>query len=173
VEDQAAYMREICMDNHCVGYEVADTPEQRAILWAARREARNSIKLSHAGDILISGDVCLPISHFGEMVEFVHQVADDLGLQIYVFGHAGDGNLHTETIIARNNEAMARLGAEATDRIVRQALSLGGTIAGEHGVGLAKKIYLEAEHGQAVDLMRAIKATFDPKGIMNPGKIWV
>jgi len=173
VEDQAAYMREICMDNHCVGYEVADTPEQRAILWAARREARNSIKLSHAGDILISGDVCLPISHFGEMVEFVHQVADDLGLQIYVFGHAGDGNLHTETIIARNDESMARLGAEATDRIVRQALSLGGTIAGEHGVGLAKKIYLEAEHGQAVDLMRAIKATFDPKGIMNPGKIWV
>jgi len=115
----------------------------------------------------------LPISHFGEMVEFVHQVADDLGLQIYVFGHAGDGNLHTETIIARNDESMARLGAEATDRIVRQALSLGGTIAGEHGVGLAKKIYLEAEHGQAVDLMRAIKATFDPKGIMNPGKIWV
>lgn len=173
VEDQAAYMREICQDNHCASYEIADTPEQRAVLWAARREARNSIKLSHAGEILISGDVCLPISHFGEMVEYVHEVARDTGLRIYVFGHAGDGNLHTETIITRGDEAMARLGTEATDLIVRRALSLGGTIAGEHGVGLAKKIYLEEEHGPAVELMRAIKGVFDPKGIMNPGKIFV
>jgi D-lactate dehydrogenase (cytochrome) len=173
VEDQAAYMREICQDNHCASYELADTPEQRAVLWAARREARNSIKLSHAGEILISGDLCLPISHFGDMVEYVHEVARDTGLRIYVFGHAGDGNLHTETIITRNDEAMARLGTEATDRLVRRTLSLGGTIAGEHGVGLAKKIYLEEEHGPAVDLMRAIKGVFDPKGIMNPGKIFV
>jgi D-lactate dehydrogenase (cytochrome) len=173
VEDQAAYMREICQDNHCASYELADTPERRAVLWAARREARNSIKLSHAGEILISGDVCLPISHFGEMVEYVHEVARDTGLRIYVFGHAGDGNLHTETIIARGDDAMARLGTEVTDRIVRRALSLGGTIAGEHGVGLAKKVYLEEEHGPAVELMRAIKGVFDPKGIMNPGKIFV
>ncbi|NLT73985.1 MAG: FAD-binding oxidoreductase [Chloroflexi bacterium] len=172
VEDQAAYMREICTDNHCASFELADTPEQRAVLWAARREARNSIKLSHAGEILISGDVCLPISHFGEMVEYAHQVARETGLRIYVFGHAGDGNLHTETIIARDDAEMARLGSHATDLIVRRALALGGTIAGEHGVGLAKKIYLEEEHGPAVEMMRAIKSVFDPRGIMNPGKIF-
>jgi len=172
VEDQMAYMHEICGDNHCASFESADSPEQRDILWAARREARNSIKLYHAGEILISGDVCLPISHFGEMVEYVHEVARDTGLQIYVFGHAGDGNLHTETIITRNDEAMARLGDEATERIVRRALSLGGTIAGEHGVGLAKKMFIEEEHGSAVDLMRAIKGALDPRGIMNPGKIF-
>ena len=106
------------------------------------------------------------------MVEYVHEVARDTGLQIYVFGHAGDGNLHTETIITRNDEAMARLGDEATERIVRRALSLGGTIAGEHGVGLAKKMFIEEEHGSAVDLMRAIKGALDPRGIMNPGKIF-
>ena len=120
----------------------------------------------------MSGDVCLPMSRFGEMVTFVHQVSTETGLQIYAFGHAGDGNLHTEIIIARDDEAMARLGNQATERIVRHALSLGGTIAGEHGVGLAKKPFIEQEHGAAVDLMRAIKQALDPRGIMNPGKIF-
>lgn len=173
VEDQVAYMREICEDHHCIAFDVADTPEQRAILWAARREARDSIKRSHAGDILISGDVCVPISHFGEMVEFVHEVAERLGLRIYVFGHAGDGNLHTETIIRRNDPEHLRLGDQATEEIVQRALAFGGTIAGEHGVGLAKKSYLIQEHGPTVvALMKAIKQAFDPKGIMNPGKIF-
>jgi D-lactate dehydrogenase (cytochrome) len=173
VEDQVAYMREINVDHNCVEFDVAGTPERRAVLWAARREARDSIKLSHAGEILVSGDVCVPISHFGEMVEFVHEVAARTGLRIYVFGHAGDGNLHTETILRRNNDEDARLGDQATDEIVRRALALGGTIAGEHGVGLAKKAFLLEEHGpEVVALMQAIKQVFDPKGIMNPGKIF-
>lgn len=173
VEDQVDYMREICQDHACLEFDVAATPERRAVLWAARREARDSIKLSHAGEILVSGDVCVPISHFGEMVEYVHQVAQDTGMRIYVFGHAGDGNLHTEMIMRRGNEDDARRGDRATDAIVRRALALGGTIAGEHGVGLAKKAFLEAEHGpEVVALMKAIKQVFDPKGIMNPGKIF-
>jgi D-lactate dehydrogenase (cytochrome) len=173
VEDQVAYMREICGDHNCVEFDVAGTPERRAVLWAARREARDSIKLSHAGEILVSGDVCVPISHFGEMVEYVHEVARQTGMRIYVFGHAGDGNLHTETILRRGNEDDVRNGDQATDAIVRRALALGGTIAGEHGVGLAKKAFLEAEHGpEVVALMKAIKQVFDPKGIMNPGKIF-
>ncbi len=173
VEDQVAYMREICEDHNCLEFDVAATPERRAVLWAARREARDSIKLSHAGEILVSGDVCVPISHFGEMVEYVHQVARETGMRIYVFGHAGDGNLHTEMILRRSNEDDARRGDRATDAIVRRALAVGGTIAGEHGVGLAKRIFLEAEHGpEVVALMKAIKQVFDPKGIMNPGKIF-
>ncbi len=173
VEDQVAYMREICQDHNCLEFDVAATPERRAVLWAARREARNSIKLSHAGEILVSGDVCVPISHFGEMVEYVHQVAQKTGMRIYVFGHAGDGNLHTEMIIRPGNEEVARQGDRATEAIVRRALALGGTIAGEHGVGVAKRGFLEAEHGpEVVALMQAIKQVFDPKGIMNPGKIF-
>lgn len=173
VEDQVAFMREICMDHNCVEFDVAATPERRAVLWAARREARDSIKLSHAGEILVSGDVCVPISHFGEMVECVHQTALRTGLRIYAFGHAGDGNLHTETILRRGSEEDARLGDQATNEIMRRALAVGGTIAGEHGVGLAKKAFLLEEHGPAaVALMKAIKQVFDPKGIMNPGKIF-
>ena len=86
-------------------------------------------------------------------------------------GHAGDGNLHTEIIVRREDaEEMAR-GMRAGEAIVTYALELGGTIAGEHGVGYLKRQFLRQEHGNAVDVMRSIKALFDPNGIMNPGKI--
>ena len=172
IEEQLDYLKELCEDNHCSSFEMATTAEARQKLWMARQEARESIKQSHPGRMLVSGDVCVPISRFGEMVKYVHEAAQRHDLLIYAFGHAGDGNLHTEAIVRREEAAEFARGLQATDEIVERALELGGTASGEHGVGLGKRQFMIKEHGGSLDVMRTIKAAIDPRGIMNPGKIF-
>lgn len=116
--------------------------------------------------------MCVPLSKFSDMVEFVHNVAERLQIRIYAFGHAGDGNLHTETIAFREDEDEFARGMQATEEIVEYALGLGGTVAGEHGIGLGKRQFMAQEHGPSLKVMQAIKDLLDPKGIMNPGKIF-
>jgi D-lactate dehydrogenase (cytochrome) len=171
IEEQVEYLRELCDDHGCIDFQVSTNAENREELWTARREAREAIKQCHAGQAMVSGDVCVPISQFSAMIEFVHATAGELSLRIYTFGHAGDGNLHTEVIADRANADEFARAIEATSRIVGQSLELGGTIAGEHGVGIAKREFMAREHGASLDVMRAIKNLLDPKGIMNPGKI--
>lgn len=171
IEEQVEYLRELCEDNGCLDFQVSSNAETREELWTARREAREAIKQCHAGQAMVSGDVCVPISQFSAMMEFVHDTAEEMSLQIYTFGHAGDGNLHTEVIADRANAEEFARAIEATNRIVARALEVGGTIAGEHGVGVAKREFMAREHGASLEVMRAIKRLFDPKGIMNPGKM--
>ncbi len=172
VEEQIGFLREICEDNACASFEDALSAEECERLWKARKEAHDSIKFSNAGKVMVSGDVCVPISRFAEMIPFVHDVGRRVGLKIYAFGHAGDGNMHTETIASREVPGELERAHEATAAIVRRALELGGTVAGEHGIGVAKREFLAEEHGPSLELMRSIKRLFDPKGIMNPGKIF-
>lgn len=172
VMEQVEYLQELCEDNDCKKFEMATTPEARERLWLARAEAHDSIKFSHPGKVMISGDVCVPISRFADMVEFVHETSERLNLQIYAFGHAGDGNLHTETIALRADADEFSRGTQATDEIVQHALKMGGTVAGEHGIGLGKRHFMQQEHGDSLSMMAAIKNLFDPNGIMNPGKIF-
>lgn len=172
VVEQVDYLRELCEDNGCTDFADATTPEARQTLWLARSAARDSIKASHPGCTLISGDICVPMSRFAEMVEFVNDTREAVGLPIYSFGHAGDGNLHTEIIVHRELAEEFARGNRATEQIVRRAIELNGTATGEHGVGLGKRQFMEQEHGEALQVMRAIKAALDPKGIMNPGKIF-
>ncbi|MBC7237328.1 MAG: hypothetical protein H5T69_15915, partial [Chloroflexi bacterium] len=173
IEEQIEYLRELCEDHHCIDFQSAMTTEAREKLWAARSEAHDSIKFSHPGAVMIAGDVCVPISRFGEMVRFVHELAKRVNLPIYAFGHAGDGNLHTETIAHREDPEEFARGIQATNEIIKQGLALGGTVAGEHGVGWAKREFMALEHGTSLEVMKAIKQLFDPLGIMNPGKIFV
>lgn len=171
IEEQMTFLREVCEDHACTDFQVATSPEERERLWSARAEAHDSMKMSHPGCTMISGDVCVPISQFGRTIAHVHSVAERLGLQIYTFGHAGDGNLHTEIIVHREDAEELARGMRAGEEIVTYALQVGGTIAGEHGVGYLKRQFMRQEHGAAVELMRGLKALFDPNGIMNPGKI--
>ncbi|NLV74517.1 MAG: FAD-binding protein [Chloroflexi bacterium] len=172
IEEQLEFLRELCEDHGCLAFDQATNTEARNKLWVARKEAHDSIKESHPGKTMISGDVCVPMSCFGEMVHFVHQVSERTGLIIYVFGHAGDGNLHTEAIVDRQVEGEYELGLAATDEIVNHALEVGGTASGEHGVGLGKRQFMLTEHGDSLAVMRIIKQTLDPNGILNPGKIF-
>ncbi|OGO06856.1 MAG: hypothetical protein A2Y73_00775 [Chloroflexi bacterium RBG_13_56_8] len=172
VEEQTDYLREICQEHNCSDFQVATTAEARERLWAARAEAHDSIKFSHPGRIMISGDVCVPVSKFGDMVEFVHETAQRLDLLIYTFGHAGDGNIHSEIIVTKENSEEFARGNRATEMIIQRALELDGTVAGEHGVGLGKRQFMAQEHGASLKVMKDIKDLLDPQGIMNPGKIF-
>jgi len=172
IEEQMAYLKELCEDNHCSDFQAGMTTEQREKLWKARQEAHDTIKFSHAGWRQISGDVCVPISRFAEMVEFTHDLSEREGLALYVFGHAGDGNLHTDMIVPPDDPAAFASAMRVLDSIIARALEVGGTIAGEHGIGLGKRHFMVKEHGKSLELMRAIKDLIDPKGIMNPDKIF-
>lgn len=172
VQDQLTYLEQICEDNNCQSYRVSLDAEQREDLWRARSEARDAIKFAHPGQAMISGDVCVPISRFTEVVEYTERVSQETGLPVYAFGHAGDGNIHTEIIADRDISGELERAIEASDDIVRFALQMGGTVAGEHGIGVAKMGFMDAEHGPALQIMRQIKAVIDPKNIMNPGKIF-
>jgi D-lactate dehydrogenase (cytochrome) len=172
VQDQVEYLREIAHDNGCLDFQLATGYESRQELWSARQAAHDSMKLSHPGCTMIAGDACVPISKFGDVVQFAHDLGEETGVTIYVFGHAGDGNLHTEAIGYKDDEEQFARAVEATDAIVNYALQAGGTVAGEHGIGFMKRHFMSQEHGESLEVMRSIKALFDPKGIMNPGKVF-
>ena len=172
VQEQVEYAREVCEDNGSVDFQVALTPEAYEKLWSGRREAHDSMKLCHPGCTMIAGDVCVPISKFGYMVEFAHSLSRRFDVLIYAFGHAGDGNLHTEIIAHKEDEDEFSRALSASDEVVTRALELGGTVAGEHGIGFAKRQFMSKEHGPSLQLMGAIKGLLDPNGIMNPGKIF-
>lgn len=102
------------------------------------------------------------------MVRVTEETAASMGLEIVIAGHVADGNVHT--VVPVTEEECERAHA-FSDRLVEHALSVGGTATGEHGIGVAKKKYLRVEHGEAVDVMAAIKSTLDPRGLLNPGKV--
>ncbi|MEO6235849.1 MAG: FAD-linked oxidase C-terminal domain-containing protein, partial [Vicinamibacterales bacterium] len=140
-------------------------------LAAARRNAFSALARRRPTTIL--EDVTVPRSELATMVTFIAETAAAFHLQIGTFGHMGDGNLHP-TFLAdeRDADEMARVH-RALEAIVTRTLELGGTITGEHGVGLAKKAWLRQQMGDAsFDLMRQIKQTIDPQGLLNPGKIF-
>ncbi len=148
------------------------TPESRAALWQARHDAYFAALALRPGSRGWTTDVCVPISRLAECIHDTKRDVDASPLTGALVGHVGDGNFHM--IFPVNPEAPDEI-AEAqrlTDRLVERALALGGTCSGEHGVGLGKLRFLEAEHGRdALDVMRTIKQALDPHNLMNPGKL--
>jgi D-lactate dehydrogenase (cytochrome) len=169
--EQAERFAEIVEANGGGPFEWTSREEDRLRLWQARHDAFWATKNIVPGkpDNLAT-DVCVPISRLAECVV---QTQDDLaahGLYGPIIGHVGDGNFHVGLYCDRNDpDDVARVKA-AYDRLVARALAMGGTCTGEHGIGSGKRDYLEQEHGDAVRVMRVIKAALDPDNIMNPGK---
>jgi D-lactate dehydrogenase (cytochrome) len=125
---------------------------------------------THPGQRWVILDVAVPISAYPALVGHTEQTLARHGATGYMVGHAGDGNLHVT--LPFNDEAGYQRAAAVNEGVVLKALELGGTATGEHGVGIGKARYMRREHGPALDVMRAIKHLLDPKGIMNPGKIF-
>ena len=111
-----------------------------------------------------------PISAYPALIGYVEQLKAEYNITAYMIGHAGDGNIHVEFPYA--NDAEFERALMLDKMIVHKALDLGGTATGEHGVGMGKAMFMEREHGAALDVMRAIKQALDPNGILNPGKIF-
>lgn len=140
-------------------------------LWSARRAiSPSTFKLKPHK---ISEDVVVPRSLIPELVEFTEQLGDELGLIILTFGHAGDGNIHVNIMLDRNNSLELAAGQTAKERLFRKVIRMGGTITGEHGVGITKSAYLGHEiDAPTMAVMQAIKKALDPLNILNPGKIF-
>ena len=173
VVEQAEAVEAVARDFGATSFEAATDPEARNRLWKARHDAywaAIALKPGHRG---ITTDVCVPISRLTEAVVKAKETAKASGQTSCIVGHVGDGNFHCLILFPENDQA-ALEKAWALDReIVAQGLALGGTCSGEHGIGLGKREFLEQEHGDgALSVMRALKATLDPKGIMNPGKMF-
>jgi D-lactate dehydrogenase (cytochrome) len=173
VVEQAETVEAVARDFGATSFEAATDPEARNRLWKARHDAywaAVALKPGHRG---ITTDVCVPISRLTEAVVKAKETAEASGLTSCIVGHVGDGNFHCLILFPDNDQA-ALEKAWALDReIVSQGLAFGGTCSGEHGIGLGKREFLEQEHGEgALSVMRALKATLDPKGIMNPGKMF-
>jgi len=171
VAEQAALFGEIAADFGAEGFEWADKVEDRARLWKMRHDAYYAQKAHRAGAQVKNTDVCVPISKLADAVALARREALELGLTVSMVGHAGDGNFHCGIIVNHDDaEEMAR-ALEFSHRLNQLAIALGGTISGEHGIGIGKTGYMEAQHGDALDVMRIIKAGLDPQNIMNPGKL--
>ena len=171
VAEQAETFGEIADELGGGPFQWSARAEERNRLWQARHDAHWSGLSLRPGAKNISTDVCVPISRLAEcIVETEDDIARN-GFIAPIVGHAGDGNFHVNLLLDMDSPAEIEAGEAFVARLNQRALALGGTCTGEHGIGQGKIAFLEAELGGAVDVMRAIKATLDPKGIMNPGKV--
>ncbi|MDF1544691.1 MAG: FAD-binding oxidoreductase, partial [bacterium] len=140
--------------------------------WEIRHYVTDSIKYRQPGYTIIRNDVAFPISALPEMVRYCQELAKEHQIMIHAFGHVGMGLLHALILADKNNQENWATGMKVNDLIIKKTLEFGGTISGEHGIGLGHKDLIDLEHGSSVELMRKIKRGLDPHLIMNPGKIF-
>ena len=149
----------------------ASDAQETEELWQARRSISPAVLSLRPHKI--SEDVVVPRAKIPELVAFLERLAAELNLLILSFGHAGDGNIHVNIMLDRSIEEEQQRGLEAKTRLFRFVLSLGGTLSGEHGIGITKADFLSLEiNPPSLSLMRRLKQLFDPNNILNPGKIF-
>jgi glycolate oxidase len=145
-----------------------------AKLWAARSGMAAASALAHPGKhrIFAGEDLAVPLSEIPRTVRRAREIGAELGIAVIFYGHFGDGNVHSAILIDPDDADEVRRADELADRLHRLAIEVGGTVTGEHGTGAVRARYMRAEHGAALDVMKRIKNELDPKGILNPGKLY-
>jgi D-lactate dehydrogenase (cytochrome) len=171
VAEQVEMVSAIVEENGGKDFEWANAPEERNRLWKARHNAFYAVVSQRPNAKGWSSDVCVPVSRLGDCILETRALLKDCTVPTAILGHVGDGNYHVVFAVDPNNAEELVEVAAINKKMVRHAISVGGTSTGEHGVGTGKIAYLREEHGDAVDLMSVIKRAVDPAGIMNPGKI--
>ena len=171
VDEQARGVEEIAREHGAAGFQWTSSPEDRAKLWQARHDVYYATLASRPGARAMTTDVCVPISQLAPCILETEDDARASGIVAPLVGHAGDGNFHLILMLDPEDAAEVARVSAFSQRLVERALRMGGTCSGEHGVGLGKMKYLKAEHGEALDVMRAIKRTLDSRDLMNPGKM--
>jgi len=170
VADEAARIGELCGRNGATSVRVAADAAEAARLATARRSAFSA--LARVKPTTILEDATVPRSELARMIRFIQEAALRHRLEIATFGHFGDGNLHPTFLTNERDPGEMRRVELAMKEIFAEALALGGTITGEHGVGLAKKAFLKGQYGDAsYGLLKRVKRTLDPANLLNPGKI--
>ena len=171
VKEQAEIVQEIAGDFDSADFKWTANEEERNRLWQARHDAYPACKAIRPGAVVYATDVCVPISRLAECLIETRKDIDEAGILAPIVGHVGDGNFHLSPVFDPNDKEEVRKVDEINERMVLRALAMDGTCTGEHGVGLHKMDFLVSEHGDAISVMRMIKAALDPDNIMNPGKV--
>lgn len=171
VESQLKSVVALCEQGGAWDISVATTPQKAQTLWRARHAM--SPALFRLGPDKINEDIVVPRSKIPDIVEWIDGVAKETGLSIVTFGHAGDGNIHFNIMLDKTDESVYQRALAVVEQLFIKTVALGGTLSGEHGIGITKAPYLNIELGvDEIALMKRIKAAFDPNGVLNPGKIF-
>ena len=172
VREQAEMVKEISTEEGGSDFQWSTREQEKQKLWEARHNAYYAGLALRPGSKGWATDVCVPISRLADCILETRSDIEESKLIVPLVGHVGDGNFHLLFLIdPENEEEELKLYQSLNDRLVERALRMGGTCTGEHGIGSGKIKYMEAEHGDSLDLMRQIKQAFDPDNLMNPGKM--
>jgi len=171
VDREADSVAQICREAGAIDVDRADDEEERDRAWSSRRAISPALYTINKGKL--NEDICVPRARIVEMFRFIDELRNRLGVTVACFGHAGDGNIHVNFMYDPHNSTDLERAEQAVEEMFRKTIEIGGTLSGEHGIGTAKKRYLNVElSGRTVTLMRELKRVFDPNGILNPGKIF-
>jgi glycolate oxidase len=160
----------VCKKSGASEIRSAREEKEREILWRARRAVGPSV--ARRAPDLLGEDISVPLEAIPEAIRRIRELPERFGLPMVIYGHAGDGNLHPNILFDRRDAPQCVIAERMVREVFRIAVELGGTLSGEHGVGLSKKPYLEmAVEPVTLEMMHRLKKALDPKGILNPGKI--
>jgi D-lactate dehydrogenase (cytochrome) len=171
VEEQIEMVKEFAAEHGGSEFRFASSMEERNKLWQARHDGYYAVLALRPGGKGLATDVCVPISRLTECITETTEDLSKCSVPAAIVGHVGDGNFHIAFVIDPDSPAEMKEITALNDRLVHRALAMDGTCTGEHGVGYGKMDFLQAEHGEALSVMRQIKKALDPDNIMNPGKI--
>lgn len=170
IESEIESIVKICKKNNALSTLAADDEGVKKSIWDVRKSLSSS--LFKYGPHKINEDIVVPRSRVPDVVSKIEELKEKTGLHMVSFGHAGDGNIHFNIILDKTDKMMHERAVESVSKLFEFVVGLGGTLSGEHGIGISKKEYLGLEIDRSQrDLMRRIKNAFDPAGILNPGKI--
>ncbi|EFK95417.1 glycolate oxidase, subunit GlcD [sediment metagenome] len=167
---QLSTLKKSFEENGASSFVVANDNKERDKLWYARRNASQSITIY--GSKKLNEDISVPRSRLPEALKEIYAIGDKYGFKVPCFGHSGDGNIHVNVMVDGSNPQELEDGHKAIEEIFKLIVDMGGTLSGEHGIGLSKAPFMEiAFNEKELNLFRSIKKAFDPNGILNPGKM--
>jgi len=170
LEYQLSQIEKVFRENGCRDFKIAKDDKEAADIWFARRNA--SPALSVYGSKKLNEDVTVPRAALPELLEKFYAIADKYNINIPCFGHTGDGNVHTNVMVDGKDPEQVKIAYQAIEEVFQATIDLGGTLSGEHGIGLAKAPYMGmAFTDEEMNLFKSIKMAFDPNNILNPAKM--
>ena len=170
LQEQLSIIKEQFISNGCSEFKIASTKEEANDLWFARRNA--SPALAVYGSKKLNEDITVPRSKLPNLLDEIDKIAKKYNVVVPCFGHTGDGNVHTNVMVDGSDERQVEIGHKAIEEIFKATVALGGTLSGEHGIGIAKAPFMHLAFSEAeMELFRSIKKAFDPNNILNPHKM--
>ncbi|AJC88139.1 gycolate oxidase, subunit GlcD-related protein [Campylobacter insulaenigrae] len=171
VEADLKILQENFLDSKAREFKIAKDEQEAADIWFARRNCSQSVAMY--GKLKLNEDITVPRAKLPELLKGISEISKKYDFKIPCFGHAGDGNVHTNVMVSdKNNSELVVKGYEAVEEIFKLTVSLGGTLSGEHGIGISKAPFMKLAFNEAeMELMRNIKKAFDPNNILNPFKM--